>query len=220
MPPLAPDTPQLQGQRQRLVEELRAKGIKDPAVLGAIGRVRRHAFIESALWPQAYKDIALPIALEQTISQPYTVAYQTELLRPRAGLRVLEIGTGSGYQAAVLVEAGCQVFSIERHRDLYRLAADTLAALGYKARLKQGDGTRGWTTYAPYDAILVTAASPGIPRSLLEQLAVGGRLVIPVGSREEQTMVVITRLDAEHFDRQDLDGFKFVPLIGEEGWGR
>jgi protein-L-isoaspartate(D-aspartate) O-methyltransferase len=215
---IPPDTPHTQGQRRQLVAEVRAKGIQDPLVLEAIGKVMRHAFIDPGLIAQAYKDIALRIGQEQTISQPYTVAYQTQLLRPQPGMRVLEIGTGSGYQAAVLAECGCSVYTIERHRDLHRLAQARLVALGYSVRQKCADGTRGWGTYAPYEGILVTAASPGIPRPLLEQLAVGGRLVIPVGGREEQKMAVITRLDEERFDQQTLEAFKFVPLIGEEGW--
>jgi protein-L-isoaspartate(D-aspartate) O-methyltransferase len=212
------DTPQLRGQRERLVHTLQAKGIAQPAVLAALGRVRRHAFVESALWPQAYQDIALPIAQGQTISQPYTVAYQTQLLQPQPGQRVLEIGTGSGYQAAVLCELGCQVFSVERHNALHRTAKATLAALGYQPRLKFGDGTLGWAAHAPYNGILVTAASPRVPSALLEQLAIGGRLVIPVGDRDSQRMTVIERLGPDDYAETQLEGFQFVPLIGEQGW--
>jgi protein-L-isoaspartate(D-aspartate) O-methyltransferase len=214
------DTPQHRGQRERLVQELRRKGISNDGVLGAIGRVLRHAFVESALWPQAYQDIALPIAQGQTISQPYTVAYQTELLEPRLGLKVLEIGTGSGYQAAVLCELGVQVFSIERHNTLHRSAKALLTTLGYMPRLKFGDGTVGWAAHAPFDGILVTAASPSVPKAMLEQLAIGGRLVIPVGDRAKQHMTVITRLGDDDFEQTTLDGFQFVPLIGEQGFAK
>jgi protein-L-isoaspartate(D-aspartate) O-methyltransferase len=207
-----------QKQRNALVDLLGEKGIKDEAVLSAIRRIPRHTFVDSALWNRAYEDVALPIGLEQTISQPYTVARQTELLQLRPGLKVLEIGTGSGYQCAVLCEVGVKVYSIERHRTLYEQSSDHLRSLGYRPMLKCDDGTLGWPAYAPFDGIVVTAGAPIVPADLKNQLSIGGRLVIPVGDTASQRMVVVTRLDENRFDEQSLDGFKFVPLIGRQGW--
>jgi protein-L-isoaspartate(D-aspartate) O-methyltransferase len=212
------DTYKLKGLRQRLVTILRDKGIQDDLVLDAIGKVPRHAFVESAFAEASYEDRALPIAEGQTISQPYTVAYQTQILQVKPGMKVLEIGTGSGYQAAILCELGAKLYSIERHRPLHQRAQELLTELGYKPRLKWGDGTAGWTAYAPFDRILVTAASPGIPDTFKEQLAIGGRLVIPVGDRDSQTMVVVVRKDTKEFLVEEKDKFRFVPMIGKHGW--
>lgn len=213
-----PDPPLLQGLREKLVHQLRRKGIENKAVLAAIETVKRHAFVPVGLAQQAYLDKALPIAKDQTISQPYTVAYQTELLKIKKGDRVLEIGTGSGYQCAILCELGADVYSIERHEDLHRQAKKILSDLGYKPVLKSGDGTLGWPTHAPFDGIVVTAGGPEIPTSLREQLAIGGRLVIPIGGEAEQRMVRITRLAENEYEEEAFDEFRFVPLIGEEGW--
>lgn len=204
--------------RKALVEQLREKGIKSDAVLNAILSIPRHLFIDTALEHRAYEDTALPIGKEQTISQPFTVAAQTELLELKKGEKVLEIGTGSGYQASVLCELGADVYSVERHDELYRRAQEMLKTLGYRARLKCGDGTLGWQAYAPYDAIVVTAGAPVVPEDLIRQLAVGGRLVIPVGDQDKQLMLRITRIDIERYEEETFNNFKFVPLIGEKGW--
>lgn len=205
--------------RKHLVELLREKGIKDERVLAAIGKIPRHQLIDTALHPKAYNDTALPIGMGQTISQPFTVAAQTELLAIEAGEKVLEIGTGSGYQCMVLCEMGADVYSVERHDTLYHKAKEALRQLGYRAMLKVGDGTLGWSTYAPYDGIVVTAGAPVVPDDLVQQLNVGGRLVIPVGNDEKQMMLRITRVSENEYDREELADFKFVPLIGEKGWG-
>jgi len=205
--------------RAKLVEQIKNKGIKDPLVLDAIGKIPRHNLIVTALHNRAYEDTALPIGLGQTISQPYTVAAQSELIDLKKGEKVLEIGTGSGYQAMVLCELGANLYSIERHQKLYERAKEALRKHGYKAMLKQGDGTLGWTAYAPYDAIIVTAGAPVVPDDLIQQLNVGGRLVIPVGDNVKQTMLRITRISEEEFKQEEFDNFKFVPLIGEKGWG-
>lgn len=205
--------------RQRLVDSLYEKGIRDERVLAAINAVPRHLFIDSALHSKAYEDTALPIALGQTISQPFTVAVQSEMLQVKRGDKVLEIGTGSGYQAAVLCEMGAAVYSIERHRGLYERARLILEELGYRAILKCGDGTLGWSAYAPYDGIVVTAGAPVIPDNLKQQLAIGGRLVIPVGDSEKQNMYRIIRESENKFIEEQYDHFRFVPLIGKKGWG-
>lgn len=204
--------------RQRLVAELQEKGIADARVLKAVGAVPRERFIDSALAHRVYEDTALPIGLKQTISQPYTVARQSELMELKPGEKVLEIGTGSGYQCAILCEMGQKVFSVERHEELYRKSGDLLRALSYRAELKCGDGTLGWSAYAPYDAIVVTAGAPVVPEALLQQLVVGGRLVIPVGDQSTQAMLRLRRVSPTEFEEERFDGFKFVPLIGKDGW--
>lgn len=204
--------------RERLVESLREKGIRDERLLSAIGRVPRHLMIDTALEERAYRDTALPIGQGQTISQPYTVACQTELLNVQPGDRILEVGTGSGYQAAILCEMGADVFSIERQEKLYERAREMLRTLGYEVMLKLGDGTMGWSAYSPYDSIVVTAGAPSIPEALVDQLAIGGRLVVPVGDAERQIMYRVTRVDEDEFEEERFDAFKFVPLIGRKGW--
>lgn len=205
--------------RKQLVEHLKKKGIKDPKVLAAIGKIPRHKLIDTALYPKAYNDTALPIGMGQTISQPFTVAAQTELLAIEPGDKILEIGTGSGYQCMVLCEMGAEVYSVERHKELYHRAKEMLRQMGYNAMLKVGDGTLGWSTYAPYDGIVVTAGAPVVPDDLVQQLNIGGRLVIPVGDDKKQMMLRITRVSENEFEREELADFKFVPLIGEKGWG-
>ncbi len=204
--------------RNKLVEELRDKGIKDQRVLLAIGKIPRHELIDTALHSKAYNDTALPIGMGQTISQPYTVARQTELLEIERGDKILEIGTGSGYQCMVLCEMGAKVYSVERHNELYHRAKEALKKQGYSAMLKAGDGTLGWSTYAPYDGIVVTAGAPVVPDDLIKQLSIGGRLVIPVGDSKKQMMIKITRVSETEYQQEELDNFKFVPLIGEKGW--
>jgi protein-L-isoaspartate(D-aspartate) O-methyltransferase len=207
--------------RRKLVAGVRAKGIGDEDVLRAIGRVPRHRFVPPEEARSAYIDEALSIACGQTISQPFTVAYQTELLSVAPGDRVLEIGTGSGYQAAVLAEMGVVVYSIERHAHLHEHTRQLLAELGYDIHLKLGDGTRGWPEHAPFDGILVTAAAQSTPPALLDQLSLpkpgkpGGRLVIPLGDSDSQVMTRLIRVSLDHFDREERDSFRFVPLIGE-----
>src|SRR6195952_3473631 len=170
-----------QGARKKLVDELRKKGIEDEHVLKAIGKVPRHIFFDETFWNQAYKDIAFPIGEGQTISQPYTVAYQTELLHIKKGDKVLEIGTGSGYQTCILMEVGADVYTIERQEKLYQRTIQVLPYMGYKPHFFCGDGSKGIAEHAPYNKIIVTAGAPVIPDTLLQQLAIGGILVIPVG---------------------------------------
>ena len=212
-------------QRERLVETLRERGIHDERVLSAVGAVARHAFVDAALRDRAYADEALPIGLNQTISQPFTVAYQTALLGVQPDDRILEVGTGSGFQAAVLCEMGARVFSIERHEDLLRRARSVLDELGYDARTQHGDGTKGWPAFGPYDGIVVTAGASEIPAPLLHQLREpsgkddsGGRLVIPIGGRGGQTMTRITRTGSgpHDYQREEFHSFRFVPLVDED----
>lgn len=204
--------------RKKLVEELRKKGIEDERVLDAFNHVPRHTFVDTALEDRAYKDTALPIGMEQTISQPYTVARQTELLEVFPGEKVLEIGTGSGYQAAILCELGAEVYSVERHKELYEKARSTLRELGYPVQLKLGDGSLGWSAYAPYDAIVVTAGAPVVPDDLVNQLNVNGRLVVPVGDEKMQEMVRVRKVREDEYEEDHYRNFKFVPLVGEKGW--
>lgn len=204
--------------RKRLANQVKNKGISDPRVLHAIESIPRHIFVDSALENRAYEDSALPIGCGQTISQPYTVAAQTELLDVGEDDKVLEIGTGSGYQAAILCHMGADVYSIERHEPLYRKARETLNELGYRPQLKCGDGTKGWSAYAPYDKIVVTAGAPVVPQDLVSQLKTGGILIVPVGDQDVQTMTKITRTGEDSFKEEQLKQFKFVPLIGEKGW--
>jgi len=204
-------------ERAEMIDLLRQRGIKNELLLKAMRQVEREQFVLTAFLNRAYDDSALPIASGQTISQPYTVAFQTEKLQVGKDSKVLEIGTGSGYQAAVLGEMGCRVFTIERHMDLHLQARKLLEKLGYRIAARCGDGTVGWNEYAPYDGIVVTAAAPEVPQPLLDQLAVGGHLVIPVGDLEGQSIRIITRT-GDAFESEEAVGFKFVPLIGKKGW--
>lgn len=219
----SPTERKYQRQRMRMVEELRRKGIDNERVLEAFARVPRHRFVDPALRRRAYADEALPIGMKQTISQPFTVAYQTALLDPQENDRVLEVGTGSGYQAAILREMGGRVFSIERHQALLERTRRLLDELGYRVVTKHGDGTLGWPAFAPYDGIIVTAGASEVPDPLLEQLRVpdddhpGGRLIIPVGDESGQQMMRIKRTGPEHFEYEGLHTFRFVPLIGKGG---
>ncbi|NGP89488.1 protein-L-isoaspartate(D-aspartate) O-methyltransferase [Fodinibius halophilus] len=212
------NNPKFKRRRERLVETLADKGIEDPRVLEAFSIVPRHIFVDTALQDRAYKDTALPIGKEQTISQPFTVASQTELLEVKPGEKVLEIGTGSGYQASILCELGAEVYTVERHKKLYEKARSTLKELGYSVRAKLGDGTLGWSAYAPYDAIVVTAGAPVVPDDLVEQLAINGRLVVPVGDEKRQEMIRIIKIRKDEYEEEHYSDFKFVPLIGKKGW--
>ncbi|RYY36600.1 MAG: protein-L-isoaspartate(D-aspartate) O-methyltransferase [Sphingobacteriaceae bacterium] len=207
-----------QGARKRLVEILRKKGISDENVLTAIGKVQRHFFFDETFYNQAYKDIAFPIGAGQTISQPYTVAYQTELLHINKGDKVLEIGTGSGYQTCILMELGAKVFTIERQEKLYERTIQVLPYMGYKPNFFLGDGSKGIPEHAPYSKILVTAGAPFVPEVLLQQLKVGGLLVIPVGDEKEQQMVTILKVGEHDYEKVVLDTFRFVPLVGDKAW--
>lgn len=206
------------GARKQLVDILKKKGIDDEAVLKAISKVPRHYFFDETFWNQAYKDIAFPIGEGQTISQPYTVAYQTQLLHIKKGDKVLEIGTGSGYQACILVELGAKVYTIERQEKLYERTIQVLPYMGYKPHFFLGDGSKGIPEHAPYDKIIVTAGAPMVPEELLRQLAVGGILVIPVGDAETQKMVTILKTAENDYERHVLDTFRFVPLVGDRAW--
>lgn len=206
-------------QREELVDEITKKGINDLAVIKAIGIVPREKFIEKTMQHMAYKDVALPIGFDQTISQPYTVAFMTQLLNiKKPGLKILEIGTGSGYQAAVLFEMKADVYSIERNLDLHHRTTKLFDRLGIRVHAKYGDGTIGWKEFAPFDGIIVTAGSPSIPNNLKEQLVVGGRMIIPVGDRFSQKLYLLKKISESGFDSEIIPEFSFVPLIGREGW--
>ncbi len=201
-----------------MIALLRGRGIKDERVIRAMSAIERHLFVQNALIQKSYDDCALPIGCAQTISQPYTVAFMTQALHVQKGYKVLEIGTGSGYQAAILAEMGARVFTIERHFELHDAAKKILEKLNYNVALKVGDGTIGWSEYAPFDGIIVTAGAPEIPDALMKQLSPdGGRLVIPVGDLDFQRLAIITR-NEDSYTTEEIDGFKFVPLIGKQGW--
>ncbi|MDR1226253.1 MAG: protein-L-isoaspartate(D-aspartate) O-methyltransferase [Prevotellaceae bacterium] len=202
-----------QGLRQKLVKLLREKGIADERVLSAIAKIPRHFFLDSALDRHAYDDKAIPIAAGQTISQPYTVAMQTQLLQVVPGEKVLEIGTGSGYQAAVLCEMGASLFSIERQQELHAFAKKMLGKMGYKPHLIFGDGFAGIPEEAPFSKIIVTCGAASLPQALLEQLAVGGRMVIPVGGESVQQMYVVERLNEHDFKQIKYGMCSFVPML-------
>ena len=205
-------------QRFELIESLRLKGIKDELFLQAVLNVEREKFIPSGVRQHAYKDIALPIGYGQTISQPYTIAVMTEALQIKKGDKVLEIGTGSGYQAALLYEMGAKVYSIERHIDIYNEVLKRFEKLSIRVHCRCSDGSMGWESYAPFDKIIVTAGAPNVPEALKKQLAIDGRMVIPVGSMSSQTLQVLTKTATDEFEIEEIPSFVFVPLIGKEGW--
>ncbi len=210
------DTYTHKGMRKRLIETLKAKGIENKNVLEAVNSIPRHLFMDSSFIEHAYVDKAFPIAADQTISQPYTVARQTELLEVAKGDKVLEIGTGSGYQTAVLLEMGIAVFSIERQNELFKKTKRFLPKLGYRPkRLIFGDGYKGLPEEAPYDGIVVTAGAPFVPNPLLAQLKIGGKLVIPVGENV-QIMTVFTRTSEKEFEKNEYGEFRFVPLLEDK----
>src|SRR5665811_625277 len=207
------DTFEAKGKRKKLVAELRQKGIVDEDVLRAIDTVPRHLFMDPAFLIHAYVDKAFPITSGQTISQPYTVAVQTSLLKVQRRDKILEIGTGSGYQAAVLAEMGAKVYTIERFRELFLKARKILTSLGYSADFFYGDGYEGKPQYGPFDGIIITAAAPEVPEALLNQLKTGGRLVVPVGNSSLQVMTVVERTGLESYKRSEHGKFVFVPML-------
>jgi protein-L-isoaspartate(D-aspartate) O-methyltransferase len=210
------DTFKHKGKRQQLAAIVAAKGVKDKKVLEAIKSIPRHLFMDSSFEDHAYQDKAFPIAADQTISQPYTVAFQTELLELKRGDTVLEIGTGSGYQTAVLCELGAKVYSIERQQELYKKTKMFLSKIGYRPKyLSFGDGYKGLPEYAPFDKIIVTAGAPYVPNALLSQLKVGGRLVIPIGENV-QIMTLFVRKSNKEFDKKEYGDFRFVPLLEDK----
>ncbi|WP_405206969.1 protein-L-isoaspartate(D-aspartate) O-methyltransferase [Aquimarina sp. LLG6339-5] len=210
------DTLKHAGKRKQLVDVIVGKGIKDELVLGAINKIPRHLFMDSSFDDHAYQDKAFPIGADQTISQPYTVAFQSELLEIERGDKVLEIGTGSGYQTAVLCELGCKVYSIERQQELFKKTKLFLPKLGYRPKhLSFGDGYKGLEQFAPYKGIIVTAGAPYVPKPLLAQLELGGRLVIPVGN-DPQVMTLFIRKSETKFEKHEFGEFRFVPLLEDK----
>ena len=207
------------GLRKQLVDQLRAKGIADEAVLNAINEVPRHVFLDSSFVELAYQDKAFPIGSGQTISQPHTVAFQTQLLQVRKGLKVLEIGTGSGYQACVLAALGAEVFTIERQRNLFFKTKEILEQLPFKVKTFLGDGYEGLPTYQPFDRIIITAGAPSIPEALVKQMKTGGIMVIPMDNAkgDGQTMLKVTKMDDGTLKKEEFGDFKFVPMLKEIG---
>jgi protein-L-isoaspartate(D-aspartate) O-methyltransferase len=214
---MAPDTYKTRGLRNKLVKLLENKGVTNSKVLAAIAKVPRHVFFENALLEHAYQDKAFPIGEGQTISQPFTVAFQTEKLEISPKDKILEIGTGSGYQACILMEMGAVVYTIEYNKVLFERTKKFLPELGYKPFFFQGDGSKGIPSKAPFDKIIVTAGAPVLPEALTNQLAEGGILIIPIGDREKQLMVRIRKKNGKLI-REEFDYFAFVPLLGEKGW--
>lgn len=206
--------------RQWMVEtQLLSRGFRDPRVIDAMRKVPRHLFLDEALWPEAYEDHPVPIGEKQTISQPYIVALMTEALQLQGHETVLEIGTGSGYQTAILAELADRVYSVERLPNLAKKARKTIDQLKYSnIVITIGDGTLGWKEHAPYDGIIVTAAAPYPPKPLLEQMKIGGRLVVPIGDEFTQDLTVYIRKDQEKYEKESYGGCRFVKLIGEQGW--
>ena len=207
------DTFRHQGMRMNLVSVLSEKGITDQKVLKAISKIPRHLFIDKAFVEFAYENTAFPIGCGQTISHPYTVAFQSQILEINPNEKVLEIGTGSGYQTAVLLELKANVFTIERHKELYEKTSDFLPSIGYQAMFFYGDGYKGLNSFAPFDKIIVTAGATEIPKKLLLQLKIGGKMVIPVGNKDEQKMKLIIRNSDNEFSTKTLGKFSFVPLL-------
>ncbi len=205
-------------ERNQLVEQLKKRGISNLRVLEAFNKVERHLFVPEIMMQHAYNDVALPIGYGQTISQPYTVAFMTQALDPKPGQKILEIGTGSGFQAAIIYEMGARVYTIERNYDLYNLALKTFDQLSLKVAARCSDGTIGWDEFAPYDGIIVTAGGPSIPGNLKKQLAVNGKMIIPIGNKQTQIMKIVKKVSNDHFITEDVPYFAFVPLIGKEGW--
>ena len=199
--------------RRKLIEELKLKGIDDRKILDAFEAVPRHFFLDNAFAEQAYTNIAFQIGSGQTISHPYTVAFQTMLMEVERGDKVLEIGTGSGFQTCILCELGAKVFSIERHKDLHIKAKDIVRQLKYNARLSFGDGYKGLPAFAPFDKIIITCGAPDIPQLLLDQLIVGGIIIIPIGEGETQEMIKVTKVSEKETSVEEFGEFSFVPML-------
>ena len=210
------DTYKHKGLRAKLVKTVQEKGISDEAVLNAINNVPRHLFMDSSFLEFAYQDKAFPIGSGQTISQPFTVAYQSQLLQVQPGDKILEIGTGSGYQACVLIELGAKVFSIERQKNLYQRTKTVLPEIGYRPKLFYGDGYKGLPTFAPFDKIIITAGAPEVPKELLKQLKTGGIMVIPLGSTSVQTMITIEKSGENKYKQVEHGSFRFVPMLSNK----
>lgn len=212
------DTYKHKGLRRQLVKEIIAKGIEDQRVIDAIFKIPRHFFFDKIFEVHAYEDKAFPIAAGQTISQPYTVAFQTQLLDVKPGDKILEIGTGSGYQSAILITLGADVYTIEYQKELYQKAIRFLPSIGYQPHMYHGDGSKGLARFAPYDGIIVTAGAPSVPADLIKQLKIGGKLVIPVGDDKKQSMLLIKKLGDKKITQKVYNQFSFVPLLGQKGW--
>lgn len=212
------DTYRHKGLRRQLAGLLKEKGIEDPEVLKAIEAVPRHLFLNSSFIERAYEDIAFPIGAGQTISRPHTVAFQTELLELKKGEKVLEIGTGSGYQTSILLEMGVKVYTIERQKALFDLTKAFLPTIGYNPKFFYGDGYKGLPVFAPFDKIIITAGAPVIPEPLLDQLKVGGIMIIPLGDKV-QIMTLIRKIAPKKFEKLEYGEFKFVPLLENKEWG-
>ena len=211
---MATDNYLLLGQKKRMIEQLRQKGITDENVLTAFDKMERHRFLESLLWPRAYEDIAIKLTTDQTISKPSTVAFQSQLLELQKGMKVLEIGTGSGFQAAILYAMGAKVYTIERQIALFKRTKPLLEKLAPTVITYYGDGFKGYPQFAPYDRIIVTCGAPDIPQALLDQLKIGGIMVIPVGT-ESQIMKKIVKISDSEYDEEDFGDFLFVPMLKE-----
>lgn len=207
------DTYRHKGLRKQLVETIRKKGIQDKAILNAIENIPRHLFMDSSFLEFAYQDKPFPIGSGQTISQPFTVAFQTELLEVKKGDKILEIGTGSGYQACVLAELGAKIFTIERQKKLYQKTKEFLPSMGYRIKTFYGDGFRGLSAFEPFDKIIITAGAPHTPTELLKQLKIGGIMVIPEGKGDVQIMKKIIRISETEYDAKEHGTFRFVPLL-------
>lgn len=210
------DTFRNKGMRRKLIEELREKGIKDEAILKAFDNIPRHFFLDTIFVEQSYSNMAFQIGCKQTISHPYTVAFQTELLELKKGDKVLEIGSGSGFQTCILCELGAKVYSIERHKKLHRNAKLMVDHFKFNARMSFGDGYKGLPTFAPFDKVLITCGAPDIPQALVDQLKVGGIMVIPIGEGESQQMKRIIKLESGELKVEDFGVFKFVPMLQDK----
>jgi protein-L-isoaspartate(D-aspartate) O-methyltransferase len=206
------------GMRKLLIKEVKEKGITDERVLDAMFKLPRHYFFDEIFVTHAYDDKAFPIGQGQTISQPYTVAFQSELLEISPGHKILEIGTGSGYQAAILLELGAEVFTIEYNEVLFHKTKAFLPTIGYRPNFFLGDGSKGLPANAPYDGIIVTAGAPTVPNALIAQLKIGGKLIIPVGDGKKQAMFKFTKVSENKISKKSFKNFSFVPLLGENGW--
>lgn len=206
---------------EEMIRTLVDRGIRDERILNAMRNVPRHKFVPTPLMRDSYRDSPLPIGFQQTISQPYIVAFMTELLQIKKGDKILEVGTGSGYQASILAHLGARVFTIERQKELWERANSLIKELGYDRIItRHGDGTMGWASVGPFDGIIVTAAGPELPQPLIEQLNFGGRMVIPVGGREVQKLIVVEKDLSGKITQKELSSVAFVPLIGKKGWGK